>query len=153
MCPGHSTSDLWLDVMVLHHFVLGNVVHKGMVMNIYFFHSRWLTQINPPDTETGSTVLTSWWLPAACLNRADDSQRCSSWAMSPSFKIILIDRWLVPLLAFSPAEMRTEWTDWSFCTVIYASSPIQLVLRIYSSFIIGTNSISRSSSSKRGWNI
>lgn len=76
-CPGHSTSGLWLDVMVLHNFVLGNVVCKGMVTNIHFFHSRWLTQINPADIETGRTVFTSWWLPAACLNRVDDSQWCS----------------------------------------------------------------------------
>lgn len=59
MCPGYSTSGLWLDVMVLHNCVLGNLVHKGMVRNICFFHSRWLTQINPAVTETGSTVLAS----------------------------------------------------------------------------------------------
>lgn len=58
-CPGHSTSGLWLDVMVLHSFVLGNVVHKGTVTNVHFFQSRWFTQINPAVTETGSTVLTS----------------------------------------------------------------------------------------------
>lgn len=57
--PGHSTSGLWLDVMVLHSFVLGNVVHEGMVRNICFVHSRWLTEINLAVTESGSTVLTS----------------------------------------------------------------------------------------------
>lgn len=77
MCPGYSTSGLWLDVMVLHNFVLGNLVHKGTVTNIHFFHSRWVTQINPAVTETGSTVLDSSWLPAACLSRVDDSQWCS----------------------------------------------------------------------------
>lgn len=55
MCPGHSTSGLWLDVTVLHNFVLGTVVHKGTVTNRHFFYSRWLTQITPAVTETGST--------------------------------------------------------------------------------------------------
>lgn len=59
MCPGYSTAGLRLDVMVLHNFVLGNVMHKGTVTNVHFFYSRWLTQINPAVTETGSTVLTS----------------------------------------------------------------------------------------------
>lgn len=58
-CPGHSTSGLWLGVMALHSFVLGNGVHEGMVTNVHFFHSRWLSQINPAVIQTGSTVLTS----------------------------------------------------------------------------------------------
>lgn len=109
--PGHSTSGLWLDVMVLQSFVLGNVVHKGMVRNICFVHSRWLTQINLAVTESGSTVLTSWWLPAACLNRADDSQWCSWWAMSPSFKIILNRQVISSLIGIFTCR-NENWMGW-----------------------------------------
>lgn len=57
MCPRLSRPGLWLDVMVLYSFVPGDVVHKGMVMEIHFFHSRWLIQINSTEMVTESTVL------------------------------------------------------------------------------------------------
>lgn len=58
-------------------FCSGECNAQGHGNGYTFFRSRWLIQINPMETVTESTVLTSSWLPAACLNRVDESQWCS----------------------------------------------------------------------------
>lgn len=58
-------------------FCSGERSAQGHGNGYTFFHSRWLIQINPMETVTESAVLTSWWLPAACLYSVDESQWCS----------------------------------------------------------------------------